>query len=734
MPRKAGLVLAFSSVVALLLVFSVPAYAQSSGASQMITQRIDETRLVTLAGNTRPEVHIARDMGAVSDSLQMSHMYLQMKMSPPQQADVAALMNRLHDPASPEYHKWLSVADIEERFGPAEADVKTVSAWLESHGFTVNVVYRANDVIDFSGPASAIREAFHTEIHNIELRGAHHIANMRDPQVPAAIAAAVHGVTSMNDFRPHSNLLPRKQFNTGNPNFPQALVPGDLATIYDINPVYKAGITGKGQTIVVVEDSNIFSAQDFTDFRNAFGLNARFPHGSVTQVHPQPSNNPLNGGTCDDPGLNGDDGEAEVDMEWASAAAPNAAIVVATCADTNTNFGGFIAIQNLITSRTPPPGIISISYGGSESEQGAAFNVYTNQLFQLAVLEGISIYVSSSDAGADTSEQFQPAAVRGLNVSSFATTAHAVAVGGTDFADTFLNQNSTYWNATNGPFFDSAKSYIPEIPWNDSCAGQIVSEFVGSPAPGSFCNTSFGENFLIVAAGSGGASSCFSGTPAIFGVANGTCKGNPKPTYQLLAAGIPHDGVRDIPDISLFASNGFWGHYYVFCYSDPNFGGAPCPLDHPELWAGAGGTSFGAPIMAGVQALLNEASGVRFDGNPNYAYYTLNFVQNLFGLGPSCDSNLGTKSSNLCIFHDVTLGDMDVNCLPLTDPKTGAVIGTFNCFIPTGLTNGVMSLSNTSYQPTYGTKRGYDFATGMGSVDVFNLVRSWPGSRLHQTR
>jgi hypothetical protein len=124
----------------------------------MITQRIDETRLVTLAGNTRPEVHIARDMGAVSDSLQMSHMYLQMKMSPPQQADVAALMNRLHDPASPEYHKWLSVADIEERFGPAEADVKTVSAWLESHGFTVNVVYRANDVIDFSGPASAIRE------------------------------------------------------------------------------------------------------------------------------------------------------------------------------------------------------------------------------------------------------------------------------------------------------------------------------------------------------------------------------------------------------------------------------------------------------------------------------------------------------------------------------------------------------------------------------------------------
>jgi subtilase family serine protease len=585
-------------------------------------------------------------------------------------------------------------------------------------------------VIDFSGPASAVRSAFHTEIHNIELKGAQHIANIRDPQVPAAIAAAVHGVTSLNNFRPHTNLLPKKQFNTGNPNFPLALVPGDLATIYDINPVYKAGITGKGQTIVVVEDSNIFSFQDFRDFRNAFGLTARFPFGSIAQVHPQPSNNPFNGGTCDDPGVNPDDGEAEVDMEWASASAPNAAIVVATCADTETNFGGFIAIQNLITSHATSPGIISISYGGPESGQGAAFNAYNNQLFQLAVLEGISLYVSSGDAGADITDQFQPAAVSGINVSSFAATAQAVAVGGTDFEDTFLNQNATYWNATNGPFFDSAKSYIPEIPWDDSCAGGILSAFVGDPSPADFCNTPLGENFLIVAAGSGGASSCFSGTAAIPGVVGGTCKGNPKPSYQFLAAGIPNDGVRDVPDISMFATNGFWGHYYVFCYSDPNFGGSPCTAGHPELWAGAGGTSFGAPIMAGVQALLNEASGVHFDGNPNYAYYALNFTQNLLGGLSACNSGLGNKVNHLCIFHDVTQGDMVVNCLPLTD-STGNVIGTFNCFIPKGDVNGAMSLSNKNFQAAYGTKTGYDFATGMGSVDVFNLVRSWPGSRVH---
>ena len=172
MLKKAGPVLALSSAVALLLFCSIPTYAQSSAASHaLITQNIDESALVTLAGNTRPEVQFARDLGPVSDSLQLSHMYLQMKMSAEQEADAAALIDRLHNPSSAEYHQWLSLAQIEHRFGPSQADLSIVTAWLESHGFTVNVVYPANGVIDFSGPANSIREAFHTEIHNIEVKG-----------------------------------------------------------------------------------------------------------------------------------------------------------------------------------------------------------------------------------------------------------------------------------------------------------------------------------------------------------------------------------------------------------------------------------------------------------------------------------------------------------------------------------------------------------------------------------
>jgi subtilase family serine protease len=733
MQRKTGLFLALSGVVALLLICSVPAYAQSSTVSRgLISQKIDETALVTLAGNTRPEVLTGRDMGPVSDSLLMSHMFLQMKMSPAQEADVATLVTRLHDRSAAEYHKWLSRAEVEQRFGPAQDDMNSVSAWLESHGFTVNVVYRANGVIDFSGPASSIREAFHTEIHNLDVDGVNHIANMSDPKIPAALVPAVVGVVSMNDFRPHTNYLAHRQFDTGNPNFPQVLVPGDLATIYDINPAFKAGLSGKGQTIVVVEDSDIFSATDWNTFRSTFGLDTRFPSGSLTQVHPQPVG-PGNGGSCIDPGINGDDGEAAVDMEWASASAPGAAIVVATCADT-TNFGGFIAIQNLLTSSTPPPGIISISYGESEDRIGASGNAFISGLYGLAVLEGVSVYVSAGDSGADSSDQFRVAATHGLNVSGFATTAFNVAVGGTDFADTFLNETSTFWSKTNGPFFESAKSYIPEIPWNDSCAGQLASSFLGFATPygaDGFCNSAEGVGFLIVAAGSGGASSCASGAAVISGVVGGTCAGYPKPAYQLLAAGMPNDGVRDIPDITLFASNGFWGHFYVFCYTDTAGGGTPCVAGHPELWAGAGGTSFGAPIMAGVQALINESVGSSFEGNPNPVYYALDAFQHTSVPSEACSASLGTKGDPHCIYHDVTFGDMDVNCRTLTERVSGVTtVVPVNCFLD-GATNGVMSLSNSAYEPTYVAKPGYDFASGIGSVDVFNLIRNWPGSKTH---
>lgn len=704
-----------------------------AGAQSMVTQAIDETKLVTLARNTHPAATAANDRGAVAANLVLDHMYLQLKRSPAAQQSIDALMDQLHDPTSAQFHHWLSADEVASRFGPADRDVAAITNWLESHGFTINVVYRANGVIDFSGPADSVKQAFHTEIHNLMVRGAAHIANMSDPKIPAALAPAVHGVVSMNDFRPKPLNKPRAQYSYPSSSGEYyALVPGDLATIYDINPVFNAGITGQGQTIVVVEDTLLYSAKDWSTFRQTFGLDKKYPGGSLQQIQPQPLGGSKGTPSCANPGVNADDSEAALDVEWASAAAPEAAIVLAACADTNVAFGGYIAMQNLLTAHGAPPGIFSVSYGESETSNGSSYNIYINRLYELAVLEGVSVFAAAGDFGADLTDAVGPTATSGINVSAFASTPYNVAVGGTDFADGYLNNYSTYWSLSNGKYYNSALSYVPEIPWNDSCAGVLVATYVGyatTYGASGFCNSTLGANFIDIGGGSGGPSACATGTPKVPGVVGGSCQGFPKPSYQYSAVGIPNDGVRDLPDVALFASNGFWGHYYVFCYTDPTPGyfGAPC-TGAPSGWSGAGGTSFASPIMAAIQALANQAAGSIYQGNPNYVYYALSAQQSAFKANASCNSSLGNAVGPQCVFHDVTLGDNDIPCTPLLDGTTK--VGLFDCYLPSG-TYGVLSTSNKSYQPAYAAHPGWDFATGLGSVNALNLVKSWPGSALH---
>jgi subtilase family serine protease len=728
-----------SCTVSVIFLFSISsAYPQQTVRRHpLITESINEENLVTLHGSTRSEVYTAQDLGPVPDDLQLEHIYLLMNRPPEQQVEIDDLIEQLHDQNAPRFHQWLTASQIAERFGAAEEDIKTVTEWLGSHGFIVNGVYRANGVIDFSGSAARVAETFHTQIHNFDVNGTRHIANISDPKVPAALMPSMNGVVSLNDFRPHPmssrQARPNYTVSIDNSLF-QLVVPGDLETIYNMNPLYSAGISGQDQTIVVLEDSDVFTAADWHTFRKTFGLDARFPKGSFKEIHPQPSSFPESGGPCADPGVNPDDSEAIADAEWATAAAPSAEIVVAACADTNTTFGGFIAMQNLLTRPTLSPAIVSISYGADETELGASFMAYINSLYELAVLQGVSVFVSSGDAGAGGPDQFNPAATHGIgHVNGFASTSHDVAVGGTDFGDTFLNENSTYWSSTNGPYFNSALSYIPEIPWNDSCASQLIALSFGfSVTYGSngFCNSTIGEeSYLFVAAGAGGPSSCAFGSPSIPNVVSGTCSGRKKPSYQHRILGNPRDGLRDIPDVSLFAGAGVWGHFYIDCFSDTANFGSPC-VGPPVNWTFDGGTSLSSPIMAGIQSMVNQAAGER-QGNPNFVYYALGASEYRSHREASCDATLGDHTDPNCVFYDVTLGDTDVNCLPLTT-STGATIETFNCYIPSG-TNGVLSLSNASYEPTYRATTGWDFATGIGSVNAFNLVKSWPGSHLHQS-
>jgi subtilase family serine protease len=727
----AGVMLA---IAALSLALRPSAYAQTppvaaaaAPAQPMITAAVNDAVRAALAGNTRPEATAANDRGRVDDAMPLQHMQLQLRRPAAREEAVKALIEQLHDPKSPNFHRWLTAAEFGAQFGPAASDIAAITGWLQQQGLTVNFVYPSGMSIDYSGTAGQVRAAFHTELHRLSVNGVVHFANMSDPEIPAALASAVIGVVSLHDFKlraQHRQGVPKSNATVGGGDF--WLTPSDLATIYNFNPLFNAGYSGQGQTIILVEPTNLWANSDWTTFRQEFGLSS-FTAGSLTTIHPAP---PVSGGNnCADPGTpdNGDDGEAALDVEYASAAAPSAAIVLASCAGTDTIDPELTVIQNL-TNAPNPPVIISNSYGECEAENGAANTAAYAAIFQQGVAEGISNFVAAGDQAASSCDGDGGGTpfttIHGIGVDAQASTPYNVATGGTDFSDTYLGLNHTYWSGTNSPTHGSARSYIPEIPWNSTCASELIAIFDGfatTYGSAGYCNSNphIFEG-LSNTGGSGGPSGCATGSPSVHGVVSGTCQGWPKPSWQSGFLGNPADGVRDIPDVSLFAANGAWNHIYIICYSDPRPGGvsdgsAPC-TGSVSGWSTSGGTSFTAPIFAGIQALVNQYTGSA-QGLPNYVYYKIAAAEYGASGSSNCNSSNGNAIDASCIFYDVTLGDDNAPC----KADNGAF---YNCYDPSGAF-GVISTDNNSYQPAFTTTVGWDFPTGIGTVNVYNLVTNW---------
>ncbi len=689
MAVKSGLILLLTSLIA--------GAQQISHAPSLITESVNGQKLVTLAGNVHPAVTAANDRGAVSPELPL-HLMLHLKRSSEQQATLDKYTEQVSDPSSPNYHKWLTAKQYGEQFGLGQADVAAITSWLSESGLSVDAFTVGRNVISFSGTAAQVEKAFHTSIHNLNVNGVAHFANVTNPQIPAALADAVTGVVKMNNFMPTaahtepaaaSSRAPAIGEPANTVGVGRYVGAQDLQTVYDFRPAFQAGYTGAGQTIVVLERSNLFNNADWAQFRKQFGLARPYAGGTYTEVHPSGSM------TCANPGDNPDDFEATIDAEWASAAAPNANIELASCADVDTQIGALVALVNLLNGSAAPPPIMSLSYQLAEDQQGATENAFLQDLYQQAAVEGVSLFVASGDSGADSNTVDRQAnvATNGINVNGLASTPFNVSVGGTDFSDTYYNAVNNYWNTTDSVFMQSAKSYIPEIPWNQSCASALLSNYYGyatSYGSNGFCNSTYAASRLyrVTTAAGGGPSKVYA-----------------KPEWQS-AVGVPDDNARDLPDVSLFAAAGRWNHSYMVCYSKA---GLSCVSGN---FYGSGGTSFAAPIMAGVQALVNQKIGDRV-GNPNPTYYAM--ARGEYGSTGSaaCNSTPGNKSAK-CIFHDVTVGDTAVNCS-----------GTINCYLD-GLTTGVLSTSNSTYQPAYKAGMGWDFATGLGTIDVYNFVTSWP--------
>jgi len=673
---------------------------------------INETKLVTLRGNTYPEARPEFDLGLVDQQLRMERMVLILQRSPEQQAALEKFMARQLDPRSPDFHHWLKPEEFGALYGPSDNDILSITAWLQNQGFSVDNVGKGRVFIEFSGSAALVQHAFHTEMHRYMVKGQEHVSNNSDPKIPEAISPVVAGIFSLNNFftKPlhhdlgsfrranktgkwtpeNEDVVTKPLFNVSTTGGTFELVsPFDFATIYNVLPLWNANIDGTGQTIAIAGRSDI-SLTDVATFRSAFGLPANAP-------------TIITNGT--DPGVPTADDKVEntLDVEWSGAVAKGATIKFVTTASTATTDGAVSSATYIIDNNVAP--VMSFSYGACELAFGTAGNAANNMLWQQGAAEGITIFVASGDQGAAACDGGQAApygAEFGFAVSGTSSTPYNVAVGGTDL--NWANSSTTYWSSTNAANGSSVLGYIPEVPWNGTCVSDAVDELIGGTAAGfdeeqtcqALLNQDIDIDLVNVIGGSGGVSACT--TPS--GNTPASCSGGyAKPSWQA-GTGVPADGKRDVPDLSLFASSGALNSAYVICDSQST----PCTFSNANdaLAQGVGGTSVASPAMAGIMALVNQKMGSA-QGNANVAFYALAARDNR----SSCNANT-VGSGNACNFYDITTDNNAVPCIP-GDPNctlhhTGDEVGVLN-----GYTSTV----------------GYDLTTGLGSVNANNLVNNW---------
>jgi subtilase family serine protease len=710
----------FWLLVACLSVVAVLTLAQTTPFEPLITERVDDSKLTVLKDNTYPLALPQYDRGAVSPTLLIQHRMLVLKRSPEQEAALEKLLDEQLQASSPNYHKWLTPPEFGQQFGPAPQDIRIVVAWLESHGLQAALVSPARTAIEFSGTAAEVQQTFHTEIHNYDVNGEMHWANVSDPEIPTALTPVVAGVVALHDFKPRPlghvvrtwkenaarELKPARPLfdfplgctvgGTGTTACGLPLGPRDFETIYNLTSLYNI-VEGTGQTIAVMGQATI-NPSDVSAFRVMFSVE---PTTNLPTVLSLPNDAPPSQSAD-----TADESESDLDLEWAGAIAPRATIEFVT--SSNVIDSAFCTVNNFPNSSsliTPSDGchigtaetlpqIMSLSYGYCEAGLGSANNLFTNALWQQAAGEGITVLASTGDTGSANCENPNPntmtaqPATTGLGVSGLASTPYNTAVGGTDLDD--ATNLTAYWNTSNtSGTLESAKGYIPERTYNFSCTSEIWGLFSTlSKNPETNCNTTSltldGQpyaQFIASYGGGGGASIMYS-----------------KPLWQA-APGVPNDGARDLPDVSIFAGNGVFNEsYYVVCQADQT-SGSFCTSNGNFI--GFGGTSASTQVFAGIMALVNETHGfLSGQGLINPILYHLAQQQS----SSTCNSSSPASS---CIFYDVTKGTNRVPC----------VAGSPNCNVSSSSdSNGILSGCDAS--------AGYDLATGLGSINGYNFVNA----------
>ena len=562
-------------MVVVLCLAGLPVAFSQTTVPNRVVQAADSGQMTILQGNIHPLARLQFDQGRVSPDMQVHGVSLVFKLSASQQAALEQLLAEQRDPASPNYHQWLTPEQYAARFGMSQDDLDKVTSWLQSQGFTGILVSRNHNEISFDGSVAQIESAFRTQMHHYLVNGEMHFANSTAPAIPAAFADVALALRRLNDFRPHPRARRPVADFTSAVSGNHFISPRDFATIYDL----PANFDGTGVTIVVAGQTQLGTTptdvSDATAFRSASGLPANPPH---LVLMPGSGNSTL---------LTSDVDEANLDVEWSGGVAKGATILYEYVGNA-ANFHVFDAWQDAVLNNRGS--IVSVSYGACEADFGSPTGIAaTRQVAQQANAQGQTLTGPSGDDGAADCDGGAPTpvsvATRGLSVDVPAAIPEVTGVGGTEFnGDASSTSTTTYWlGATGSDTISSARQYIPEMAWNDSPVtgtGTVLSSDLSATG--------------------GGASTLFS-----------------KPSWQT-GPGVPADNARHVPDVSLAGSanhDGFLVCSQGFCTS--GFRNSAGALDV------FGGTSVGAQTFAGILAILNQATHSNGLGNVNPTLYAL---------------------------------------------------------------------------------------------------------------